>query len=65
MKTYNKNINRIYTADFIKQAIREKGIEKVRKLIYGESSQYEYIGMAKFINSRQRWCKRNILTNLK
>ena len=55
---------RIYTYDFIKESIQKNGIEKTRKIIYGEYYKYEYIGMAKFINSRQRWCKRNILKNL-
>jgi hypothetical protein len=55
----------IYTYDFVKESIRKNGIEKTRKLIYGEACRYEYIGMVKFINSRQRWCKRNILKILK
>lgn len=57
-------MNRIYTSDFVKESMRKNGIEKTRKIVYGENYQYEYIGMAKFINSRQRWCKKNILKSL-
>ncbi len=57
-------MNRIYTSDFVKESIVKNGIEATRKIVYGEAEQYEYIGMAKFINSRQRWCKKRILKSL-
>ena len=57
-------MKKIYTADFVKESIQKNGIEKTRKIVYGEYCQYEYIGMAKFINTRAKWCKRDILKNL-
>jgi hypothetical protein len=58
--------NKIYVSDIIKEAIKNKGIENVRTIIYSSGlGNLEYIGMSKFINSRQRWCKRDILRKLK
>jgi len=53
------------TADKIKDAIRKKGIDKVRQIIYGKQCQYEYIGMGKFIDSRPSWCSKEIMSQLK
>jgi len=55
----------LYTYEFIRESIRKNGIEKTRKIIYNGYEKYEVIGMSKFINSRARWCKRNILKDLK
>lgn len=53
-----------YTYEIIKDAIKEKGIDKVRQIIYGEKLQHEYIGMSKFIDTRQDWCKDSIIKAL-
>lgn len=55
----------VYTYEFIQESIRKNGIEKTRKIIYRGVENYEVCGMSKFINSRARWCKRDILKALK
>lgn len=53
-----------YTSDYIKECIKSKGIEETRKIVYGENCQYEYIGMAKFVDSRMDQCRKQITVKL-
>jgi hypothetical protein len=55
----------IYIYVFILESIHKIGIEKTREIVYGKNYHNEIVGMSKFINSRQSWCKRNILKTLK
>ena len=53
--------------DIIIEAIHKNGIEKVRELVYGKglnNFHNEVEGMRKFIESRQDWCKDQILNSL-
>ena len=52
------------TSDTIRKAIQQIGPEQVRKIVYGETVEHEYIGMQKFVDSRQDWCKQGILDKL-
>jgi hypothetical protein len=40
-----------YTADVVRQAIHNKGIEEVKKIVYGTPA-HEVVAITNFINSR-------------
>jgi len=59
-----KTANKVYSSDVIKKALQQIGPDKVRQIVYGEQYQDEYIGMSKFVDSRQEWCKQAIIDKL-
>ena len=54
----------VYIYEFLIESINKYGIAETEKIVYGHEKN-KIIGMVKFINSRQRWCKRDILKQLK
>jgi hypothetical protein len=48
----------------IKMAIDKQGIDCVRRIVYGDSLQYEYIAMMKYIESRAQFVQQDIFKKL-
>ena len=44
--------------------LAHKDINKLRELVYGNNLHNEIEGMRKFIESRQDWCKKQIIDSL-
>lgn len=61
-----RNNERTHTSEILRDALRltqPSNIEQLRNAVYG-SVMSELIGMQLFIDSRQEWCKQEILTKL-
>lgn len=52
-----------YTYETVNKAIAEKGLAAVREAIF-PNGQHEYIAISMFIDSRQSWCKKELLKKI-